>query len=231
MYSATVQSRYTTRKGICLLNSCYKSGNYDALYARYLKNASQLVSQIKIGRRMSYVDLCGGTGAVSRELVKKGAVDITIVDLNWNMLKRAPINIKKIVANAEEWKPERRYDVVFCRQAITYLNLERLEKVIDSALKPGGFFVFNLIDTERSTIASMDHKAYALDGKKYQELTLILFGMAHHFQRSEKDGIDLTSFRMYGRSDIESAFKNWDIRINHAPKAMYFMLRKSRNKG
>ncbi|MCW6160438.1 MAG: class I SAM-dependent methyltransferase [Candidatus Micrarchaeales archaeon] len=213
-----------------MLNSCYKSGNYDVLYARYLKNASQLTNQIRIDRRMSYVDLCGGTGAVSRELVKKGAADITVVDLNRNMLKHAPVGIKRVVANAEEWKPERRYDAVFCRQAITYLNLERLEKVIDSALKPSGVFVFNLICTEKSTIASFDRKAYELNGKRYQEMTLILFGRAYHFQHSEKDGIDLTSFRMYGRSDIKSAFRNWDINVNRGPKAMYFVLRRKRKR-
>ena len=212
------------------MNSCYKGGNYDALYARYLKNASQLVSQIGIGRRMSYVDLCGGTGAVSRALISKGATDITVVDLNRNMLKHAPVCAKKIVADAEEWKPERRYDAVFCRQAVTYLNLERLERVVDDALKPGGLFVFNLIGAEKSTVASIDSKAYLLGGKKYLELTLILFGRAYHLQHSEKDGTDLTSFRMYGKRDIESAFKNWDIRINNAPKAIYFIL-KRRNRG
>jgi len=212
------------------LDNCYKSGDYDALYARYLKNAPQLVDQVKVIKARSYVDLCGGTGAVSKELLKRGVTDITLVDLNENMLKRAPSQIKKIVADAEDWKPERRYDVIFCRQAITYLNLDRLEKTLRYALKGDGIFVFNLFNMEgRNTTLSLDYKGYELQQRRYRELTFILFGKAYHFQHSDKDGLDLTVFRTYNVGDIKSHFKDWRIRIRIDPRAVYFVLKRRRS--
>lgn len=216
-----------TKRGICLLNSSYERGNYDELYKRYLKNVAQLVDQIKIQKGKSYVDLCGGTGAVSKELIKRGATDITLVDLHRNMLKQAPSKITKICANAEEWKPKKKYDVIFCRQAITYLNLEKVEKVISIVLKNDGSFIFNIMDTTgKNTTLSVDYKKYELDEKKYTELTFLILGKAYHFQHSNKDGLDFTIFHVYTPKDVEQHFKNWKIKINKTPKALYFILKK-----
>lgn len=200
-------------------------GDYNILYARYLKNAQQLVDMVAIDREMSYLDLCGGTGAVSKELIRRGAVDVTILDLNENMLKHAPRTAKKILANANEWKPERKYDVIFCRQAITYLNLGKLESVVSSALKEKGVFVFNLVGT-RSSIASLDRKGYELGGKRYREITLLFLGRAYHLQCAEGMGRDFTTFRMYTRKDIESSFTKWSIETRAVQRSLYFKLKK-----
>src|SRR5687768_16668895 len=63
--------------------------------------ADAIVNCIWQGRYAHYVELCCGTAAVSRNLLERGAVNITVCDINqwgafWNKVGKGELSINKL---------------------------------------------------------------------------------------------------------------------------------------
>jgi hypothetical protein len=58
--------------------------NYDRLYANYLRNPERILNIAEYDPKKDHMvlDLCGGTGAVSKAMIDMGAKDSILVDVN-----------------------------------------------------------------------------------------------------------------------------------------------------
>lgn len=176
---------------------------YDTLYSRWLERPGALldIAQWKPGQTL--LDLCGGTGAVSREALRRGALrgEITLVDLN----PRCPDDrVRQIQGQAErigwmldgEWDT---FDVIVCRQAVAYLSLEGNPGMyflpsVRALLKPGGRFALNSFNEPRWAL-----KNYVHEGRRFLEASGYLGRHVVHAQvlLGAGGGLDVTHFRWY----------------------------------
>jgi len=106
-----------------------------SILLEYIPNANATESQ-------KALDLAGGYGRNAKALADKG-YDVTLIDISETGISK--INdkrIKTVCRDLDEYViPENEYDVILM---IKYFNLNLL-KQIPSALKKGGYFVFETI--------------------------------------------------------------------------------------
>jgi SAM-dependent methyltransferase len=88
------------------------------------------------------LDLAGGLGRNSFELVKKG-YDVTLIDISDVALSKiSHPQIKKICLDLDKFTiPQNEYDIIVM---IKYFNLDLLKQIPD-ALKKQGFFIFETV--------------------------------------------------------------------------------------
>jgi len=185
---------------------------YAALYARWLVNPGTLLDMAGWTPGMTLLDLCGGSGAVTREALRRGAHpnDITLVDLN---PRAEDTGVKQVQSPMESlpWNMAPRdwdiFDVAVCRQAIGYVNLRStFARDVHHMLKPGGRFVFNTFGHPRWAL-----RRYTFEGKRFIEASGYLGRMVMHIQASPGLGLDVTKFRWHSDDELHEAF--WMFRV------------------
>jgi len=148
-----------------ICSSAYSKGDYDWLYANYLAGRDRLSEAFShlrqdVPPRLA-VDLCCGTGYMTRQLADLGAKRIICVDSSQAMLTSlwtgltplqkasSDINVLRGDFNASDtYRTLRRAlepgraDVIVCRQGVGYLDPVVLMQV-PMLLRPGGSFLFN----------------------------------------------------------------------------------------
>ena len=167
------------------------TSEYANLYLRWTRREDGLLDLADLQPGEDVLDLCGGTGVISRQALQRGAKSVVLWDLNPRNVFSDP-RLTAIKASAEELEGENLYDVIVCRQSIGYLNLSKVLPRLRTALRPGGKFVFNTFDRPRWGQAS-----YVLDGKRYFEASGHFGRTVFHVQVGLGTGIDLTFFRWY----------------------------------
>lgn len=155
--------------------------NYSKLYDKYTKSKGNYYSQslnkllenIKLDKTTKIIDLGCGTGALTKEILKKNknvyifAIDISkeMVEIYKNNFKKEISNgqIKCIVGNAEKINKltNEKYDFVFISSAFWDINGERLIKSLSSIINKKGKIIFNLpalvLGKERGFIFFIEH--------------------------------------------------------------------------
>lgn len=125
------------------------TANYNQIYAPWLSNAGQLLDLSGWQPGMTLLDLCGGTGAVSQEALRRGAdpTSITLLDLQ---PRAGDLGVRSVAKPVEELGPfgdlGDRFDRIILRQAVAYIRPDRLHSTfrgIHRHLAPGGRFSFN----------------------------------------------------------------------------------------
>lgn len=122
---------------------------YDTIYAPWLSHPETLLDLSRWRPEMTLLDLCGGTGAVSREAIRRGADPSAIVlyDLHPRAHDLACAGVAQVRGLAEQLDlPGHRFDRVVMRQAVAYLEPTHLTDTfrrIRDHLNPGGRFAFN----------------------------------------------------------------------------------------
>lgn len=174
--------------------------DYDRLYARWLDRPGNLldIAGYEPGQRL--LDLCGGTGAVSLEALRRGAdpSTITLVDLN----PRCPdTRIEQVTGDADRLgqtvfghrQPQclHRYDLIVIRQAAAYLewNIYMLQWLV-ALLRPTGKLVFNTFAKPRWSL-----KTYLFKGVRYYEGSAYCGGTVWHVQAAPSIGVDVSRFQ------------------------------------
>jgi ubiquinone/menaquinone biosynthesis C-methylase UbiE len=185
--------------------------NYDVLYARWQKNPADLLTWGGYKPEDNLLDLCGGTGVISRAAKSMGGKKITLLDLN----PRCPeVGIRHIKLGAEriggwiyrnvmydpEMSGEDKFDFAVCRQAVNYLDLDDVARGLNYVIVPGGKFVFNTYICPRWYF-----KNYSYAGKEYFELAGYFGNKSFHLQAMFWDW-DFTIFTHYTHEEFLKAF-------------------------
>ena len=183
---------------------------YAQLYARWLENPGGLLdlAGYKPGDRL--LDLCGGTGAVSLEALRRGADPSTIllVDLN----PRCPdTRIEQVAGDANNIGPSvfgarqpgclHSFDVIVIRQAAAYLAWNfTLILWLAALLKPDGKLVFNTFVQPKWAL-----KTYKHSGTRYFEASGYLGKTVWHLQAAPSIGWDVSKFQHHSEEEVRSA--------------------------
>jgi ubiquinone/menaquinone biosynthesis C-methylase UbiE len=94
---------------------------YNDLYAKWLKDPTDFINFANLKPSDKILDLCGGTGQLSLKLLEMGFEDVTLLDLN-PRINDGRITIIQSDINKTNLEILEKYDVIFCRQAISYLQ-------------------------------------------------------------------------------------------------------------
>ena len=169
---------------------------YEELYKRYFKrDAKELIHLTKINQTDEILDLCGGTGRLSKCLLNY-TNHITYVDQEKDMTRKElkNTNIKiyhQTIQNFLE-KNEKKYDKVFCQQAINYWFLSTNIEKLNNIIKPNGVFIFNTFYKKPSTKPRI--KEYKIKEKQYLEISYLINHKVHHVQIEEGIPPHITTF-------------------------------------
>jgi len=187
--------------------------NYAQLYARWLDNPGKLLDYAGYKHGMTVLDLCGGTGAISKECVWRGAdpATITLLDLK----PRCEDDRITIYAGDADHLGETfgdrqpeclgSFDLIICRQAAAYLDWQRFMLTwLKSLLKPGGKLVFNLFVRPRWAL-----KTYKHGGRRFIEASAYFGRKVYHLQASPGLGYDVTRFRWHDPVELEWWMSLW----------------------
>jgi len=174
---------------------------YEVLYARWLKKPGELLEFAQFCYADSVLDLCGGTGAVAQEAIRQGAGTgcVVLFDLNPRAKDYRIQSITGDVNSGGLSRINRKFDLIVCRQALGYLDLNRLAEDIPALLRQGGRFTFNNFVKPKWGI-----QTYRYDGRRYLEASAHLGSHVFHLQAGP--GVDFTAFRWYSSEEIESVF-------------------------
>jgi SAM-dependent methyltransferase len=173
---------------------------YEQLYARWLEKPGVLLTLAEWKPGQVLLDLCGGTGAVSREALQRGAKSSEVVLLDLNPRAADLPDIVQVPAIAEAVGTtlfKGQFDLVVCRQAIAYLDLEEVAAGVAKVLKTTGKFVFNTFVRPRWSL-----KSYRYAGRRFFEASGYVGSTVFHLQAGWGVGWDLTKFRWYREEEL-----------------------------
>lgn len=172
--------------------------DYDRLYARWVQvNPGGLLDLAQYQPGEEVLDLCGGTGAVSRECLRRGASPktITLVDLN---PRNPPLGIRVWQGNANDlslvFADNQRYNLVVCRQAAAYLDwTPRMVRSLWNTMAKDGRLAFSIFRKPKR----FSVKTYLFGGRQFMEASARLGRTVYHLQLSDENILDVTRFRWY----------------------------------
>jgi len=165
--------------------------NYTSLYQRWIDRKDGLLQFAALQPGEAVLDLCGGTGVLSRQALEMGASRVVLRDLNPRCHLLSPC-FEARRASAEELQGESQFDVVACRQSIGYLNLKKVFPRVARILRPGGRFVFNTFDHPR-----WGWHTYTYNGHRFVEASGYVGRRVFHMQLRILDGVDFTLFQWH----------------------------------
>lgn len=170
---------------------------YEELYARWLWHEDGLLDRAQMKAGDKVLDLCGGTGVISRQALDLGALEVVLLDLApraFHLKHLYPLFCQRR-GRAEEVAtlfPKHYFDIIVCRQAIGYLDPEQVAQGVFQVLRPGGRFVFNTFKRPRWLA-----KTYRMGGTRFFEAAGYLGDHVVHLQAGWGLGIDVTKFRWH----------------------------------
>lgn len=184
--------------------------NYDTYLGPFLfEPYAQFVAQMLPPAAKDVLEVCSGTGRLTKQLARRLSPDgrLTALDLNADMLEVAKPKVKGkpvrfVVANAQQLPfPDNSFDSVFCQFGLMFLQDK--QKGFDEVyrvLKPKGKYIFSTWD---KTENALTHKIY------FNDLLLPFFG-----KESERF---LVPFSMYHEEELlnylaTAGFRNKAVR-------------------
>lgn len=178
--------------------------DYEVMYRKYFRRSPlELINLVKINKGDKIVDLCGGTGRLTKELLKMDC-ETTYVDASTCMILPELLDrVERIHMGAEiffEWC-ENKYNGVFCQQGVNYWLTEETAKLLAKIIVFGGFFVFNTFWRRPNDIPTMS--SYEINDKRYVEVAYHINGMVHHVQCCEGYPPHITQFAYISPEEIK----------------------------
>jgi ubiquinone/menaquinone biosynthesis C-methylase UbiE len=176
---------------------------YAKLYARWLEKPGGLLDLAKYEPGHQLLDLCGGTGAVSLEALRRGADPSTILLMDLN--PRCPDRrIEQIPGDVGAMGPamrrqrHHRFDLIVIRQAAAYLTWDwELVLWLQTLLKPGGKLVFNTFMQPKWGL-----RTYKYGARRYLEASCYFGKTVWHLQASPLIGWDISKFRFHSGTEL-----------------------------
>lgn len=183
---------------------------YDDLYDRWLDKPGELLDWAKYDpKKHRLLDLCGGTGAVSKAACARGAKSVWLYDLNPRV---TDARVHPLKGRAEDIDLSRgSWNLAVCRQALGYLDIYRVARSLRFVIEPGGRFVFNTF--VRPKWGFKTYRRTASDWtRRYYEASAYLGRRVVHLQGRVGGGFDVTAFRWWTEKDILDAFsRGWAV--------------------
>lgn len=178
---------------------------YDALYARWLERPGELLDLASYDpARDQLLDVCGGTGAVSREaLRRRAALRPVLVDLAPRCPDHRVLQVRGDVHTPGLLDGAPAADVVVIRQAMAYLDPARLAAAVAPAVRRGGRLAFNTFDAPRGKALTYRH-----GGRRFFELSVPFRGRVVHVQACLA-GVDVSLFRHRFLGDVLASMAPW----------------------
>lgn len=205
---------------------------YDQLYARWLVDAEKLLDLAEVQRGDRVLDLCGGSGIVAKAAVERGA-DVVLLDLA-PRCESGP-HLRTVTGPAEAadlllavfLRDTAPFDVVVCRQAIGYLDMNHMPGVVAGLLEPGGRFVFNNFARPRWRVQFYRH-----EGARFFEASACVGQRVAHVQARWPVGIDVTAFRWHKHENLVPKLMPYFhvARIDRGRSLYYYCTRTKRNR-
>lgn len=201
-----------------------RTENYGELYSPWLVRSGDLLDWADATLNDSLLDLCGGTGAVAQDALKRGLTDVWLFDLN---PRCGDGRVHEVQGAAEELLLSpyltRTFSLVVCRQALGYLDLEKIADGVHRVLEPGGRFVFNNFLQPR-----WGWKWYRHDDRSFLEISGHLGNRVVHLQASPTIGADVSVFRWHKHEDVLAAFRTrFDISFEERGRSGRYLCRKA----
>ena len=134
-----------------------------------------LIASLRLKKDASIIDIGGGDGFLVDHLLKLGYINITVLDISKNAIKRAKERLGKdsnkvkwIVSDITEFEPIDKYDVWHDRAVFHFFTQEKdinnYKELVDSAVS--GYFLLATFSDEGP------NKCSGLEICKYSELDL-----------------------------------------------------------
>lgn len=195
--------------------------SYETLYARWLVKPGELLLWGGYDPEHNLLDLCGGTGAVSRAALAMGG-RATLYDLNPRCPDPRVLTLRGRAEDLDQTYHYHGWDFVVCRQALGYLNLYRTARALHEATVPGAIFVCNAFVKPKWSLRS-----YTFGGRRYVEASGFFGARVFHLQAMPWD-LDVTAFRWHTEDEIRSSFATyWTLeKLNVSDKSMKFAFRR-----
>ena len=173
-----------------------KYTDYEKMYKRYFdKGVGYLIDKADLKRDDKVLDICGGNGRLTRELLKR-CNDVSYLDRETDMI---PEDLEKLGVRVYNEDVEtfvnlsqEKYNKVFCEQAINYwllnINIEQFSNIF----LPNGLFIFNTFSNMPTKNPMI--KQYTIDGINYFEISYLVDNKVEHIQIREGYSPHFTEF-------------------------------------
>lgn len=173
-----------------------KYTDYEKMYKRYFdKGVGYLIYKADLKRDDKVLDICGGNGRLTRELLKR-CNDVSYLDREADMI---PEDLEKLGVRVYNEDVEtfvihsqEKYNKVFCEQAINYwllnINIEQFSNIFS----PNGLFIFNTFSNMPTKTPMI--KQYTIDGINYLEISYLVDNKVEHIQIREGYSPHFTEF-------------------------------------
>lgn len=202
---------------------------YEKIYKRYLsKGVNYLIELTDIKKDDKVLDLCGGNGRLTKELLKYSN-DVSYLDKEEDMI---PIELMDLGINVynEDIKEfikhhNKKYDKVFCMQAVNYyLNDIDIEKFSELFNKEGEF-IFNTFKNKPSNKPLV--KEYTIDDDNYLEVSYLVNDEVYHIQIKEGHLPHFTKFNYISKEKyVELLSPYFDLNIIETEKTSVYICKK-----
>lgn len=180
------------------------TNKYDQLYSRWLENPGKLLDFAEFTPSERLLDLCGGTGAVSKEALRRGAQNVTLVDLNPRCTDPRVSSFARDLTHEINFQNLGTFDICVIRQALGYLNLHPLVLGLAPMLPyKGAKVVFNTFVAPRWKTSLYRHQE-----RLYGEMSGHYGAKVFHVQVCS-EGFDFSIFKYHKHVDIVDAFTPW----------------------
>jgi len=186
---------------------------YGTLYAPWLANPGKLLDLAGFEPGMRVLDLCGGTGAISLECIRRGAnpSDLLLLDLNPRCpderVPQAAVDANRLWDYFRGRQPECHgaYDLIVIRQAVAYLDWNTFMLAwLSGLLARDGKLVFNTFVKPRWSF-----KTYKFNGQRFFEASGYIGRTVAHLQASPGLGLDLTKFHWWTPDYLHKRLEVW----------------------
>ena len=197
---------------------------YDTLYARWLEHSGDLLDLAGWKPGMRLLDFCGGTGAVTREALRRGAEPqtLTLYDTRPRLSLPFITQVSGDAAEVGDILYNRSYDVVVCRQAVAYLNLHsHVFQGVCDILKTGGVFVFNSFIRPKWAWKKYEYKRH-----RYIEASGFIGRWVMHLQWCRGAGWDISLFRWHTEEEIQKALTGFNVEIYRSERGLRWICTK-----
>ena len=176
---------------------------YESVYKRYfLKGVKYLIEEANIEMFDKVLDICGGNGRLSKELIKLSN-DVTYIDKEKDMIpdELSRLGIKVYNDSIENfiYTYDKKYNKVFCEQAINYWLLNIDIKKFSEIFERDALFIFNTFSNKPDIKPKI--KEYEIDNKKYIEISYLVGNKVYHTQICEGCEPHFTVFDYISKED------------------------------